>query len=133
MNFLSVYDVSQEVPRVVGILIVGETGQLAAAAIEGDVNEPDSPFRIVRDLAREPISAVVLDRGQRIRRQWMPGDPGFYEALLHELRPPLAPGPRGNVTRISTPDDMLRRIWSVVNPEAPMPQAVSSLSIERGV
>lgn len=125
MNFLSVYDVSQDAPRIVGILVVGESGELAAAAIEGSLDEPDSPFRVVRDLAREPISALVTEHGQRVRRDWHPGEPGFYEALLHELRPPLAPGPRGNVTRVSAPHDMLRRVWEIVDPEATMPQPVS--------
>ena len=125
MKFYSVMDSSGKETRIIGVILESESGAIAGAAIEGSLDEPTSPCRIIYDVSREPIT-ITVPRGQdRVRVSIQPGEVGFTEAVLSALRPPLSPGPRGIVTRIGSPRDMLQRTWQALATSLPMPSVVS--------
>lgn len=121
MKFYTVGDLSMESENltIVGVILEGESGEIAGMELDGDPATTDSPIRVVSDLLREPAT-IVLPRGRdRVRQTFSTGQPGHVEAALSALRPPLCPGPRGTVTRVSSPEDMLRRVRERVAFEGP--------------
>ncbi len=124
MRWYSVYDLGDEEPQVVGVILESEDGQIAGAVLQGETEDTESARRVIESMAGQPIASVAPGGGGRVRVESQPGTPGYVESLLHALRPPLAPGPRGTV-KVSAPTDMIRRVWEQGNPETPIPPLVS--------
>ena len=124
MKWHSVYDLGDEVPQVVGVILESEDGQIAGAVLQGEIEDPESARSVIEGMAGQPIATVIPGNAGRVRVKSRPGEPGYVESLLHALRPPLAPGPRGTV-KVSAPTDMIKRVWEMVNPETPTPPIVT--------
>lgn len=117
MNWHTIAKTSKEGLLVTGVILEAEDGAVPALALEGAYVDTGSAYRVVSDLVAEGTMFAVLRHGGLIRQvKRGPGQPGYVEALLANIRPPLAPGPRGSFSRLDPPHVLCRRVWGVVGP-----------------
>jgi len=121
MKWYAVQSLEGEEARIVGIILEADDGGIAGAVLEGSDHAPDSPYSVLKTLSEAPISVTLPSGSSRKVTTYGPRDDGFVEAMLYALRPPLCPGPRGTVSRVGPPREMLERVWGQVAGVTPIP------------
>ncbi len=135
MRFASIADTSGGEARLTGLIVEADRGGIVIAALEGEEDDPDASRTVIERLAGEGRMVTIQRDGRQSMAIWRePDEPGYTEALIANLKPPLIPGPTGRLIRTGAPREMLVRIWKLLTKDradAPLPSIVDLGRISR--